>query len=167
MILKPQDILISLKILVKTQQGLEWSYSQVAGELCMSPSEVYSGVKRVTEARLIERNRMPVKRALEEFLIHGIKYSFPVTFGGATKGIPTSYAASPLNSLISFSSQFAPVWPHPEGVIQGMELKPLYKSVPETVPPVLIYADLLASGDTRNIETAEKIYNEYVVKIIE
>lgn len=37
----------------------------------------------------------------------------------------------------------------------------------ETVPPVLIYADLLASGDTRNIETAERIYNEYIVKIIE
>ncbi len=39
-------------------------------------------------------------------------------------------------------------------------------TVSETVPPVLIYADLLASGDTRNIETAEKIYNEYIVKII-
>lgn len=40
-------------------------------------------------------------------------------------------------------------------------------NMPETVPPVLIYADLLSSGDTRNIETAEKIYNEYIVKIIE
>lgn len=39
-------------------------------------------------------------------------------------------------------------------------------TVSETVPPLLIYADLLASGDTRNIETAEKIYNEYIVKII-
>ena len=39
-------------------------------------------------------------------------------------------------------------------------------TVSETVPPLLIYADLLASGDTRNIETAEKIYNEHIVKII-
>lgn len=40
-------------------------------------------------------------------------------------------------------------------------------SMSATVPPILIYADLLASGDTRNIETAERIYNEYIVKIIE
>jgi hypothetical protein len=32
----------------------------------------------------------------------------------------------------------------------------------ETVPPLLVYADLMLEGGKRNKETAEKIYNEYI-----
>lgn len=32
----------------------------------------------------------------------------------------------------------------------------------EIVPPILIYADLLNTGDPRNIETAQKIYERYI-----
>lgn len=32
----------------------------------------------------------------------------------------------------------------------------------KTVPPILIYADLLNTGDPRNIETAQKIYDQYI-----
>ena len=32
----------------------------------------------------------------------------------------------------------------------------------KTVPPILIYADLLNTGDPRNIETAQKIYEQYI-----
>ena len=31
-----------------------------------------------------------------------------------------------------------------------------------TVPPLLIYADLMNIGDGRTIETAQKIYDEYI-----
>jgi hypothetical protein len=34
------------------------------------------------------------------------------------------------------------------------------------VPPILIYADLIAIGDTRNIETAQLIYDDYLKKHI-
>ena len=37
---------------------------------------------------------------------------------------------------------------------------------PELVHPILIYADLVASGDQRNIETAESIYEQYIVRLI-
>ena len=129
--LKPQDILIVLKILLKAQKGYSWSYSQLAGELCMSPSEVHAGVKRAVESRLIDRHNMVVRRALEEFLIHGLKYVFPVKYGGSARGIPTSYAGPPLNDMVSFQELFIPVWPHPEGEVQGMEFSPLYKSAPD------------------------------------
>lgn len=33
---------------------------------------------------------------------------------------------------------------------------------PDTVPPVLVYADLLATGDGRCIETAEVLYDQYL-----
>jgi hypothetical protein len=34
------------------------------------------------------------------------------------------------------------------------------------VPPLLIYTDLINTGDPRNIETAQKIYNQYVQPIL-
>lgn len=36
----------------------------------------------------------------------------------------------------------------------------------ELVHPILIYADLLAMGDTRNIETAKMIYEQYIIRPI-
>jgi hypothetical protein len=37
----------------------------------------------------------------------------------------------------------------------------------DTVPPILVYADLLATGDQRNTETAGRIYDEYILRHIE
>ncbi len=34
------------------------------------------------------------------------------------------------------------------------------------VPPVLVYADLLATGDARCMETAKRLYAEYVVRLV-
>jgi hypothetical protein len=39
---------------------------------------------------------------------------------------------------------------------------PLFKIKPHTVPPLIVYAELTASGDSRNQETAQKIYDEYL-----
>lgn len=36
----------------------------------------------------------------------------------------------------------------------------------DTVPPVLIYADLLATGDARCIETAQKVYDDYLAQLL-
>ena len=35
------------------------------------------------------------------------------------------------------------------------------------VPPLLIYADLMATGDTRNIEAAKQLYNDYLQRYID
>jgi hypothetical protein len=37
---------------------------------------------------------------------------------------------------------------------------------PDTVPPLLIYTDLMASGDDRNIETAEIIYDAHLARLV-
>ena len=34
------------------------------------------------------------------------------------------------------------------------------------VPPLLVYADLMATGDARNIDTAELIYDEHLAKLV-
>jgi hypothetical protein len=36
----------------------------------------------------------------------------------------------------------------------------------DTVPPVLIYADLLATGDARCIETAQQVYDDYIARLL-
>jgi hypothetical protein len=38
---------------------------------------------------------------------------------------------------------------------------------PDTVPPLLVYADLLATADDRNIETARILYDEHLAGLIE
>jgi hypothetical protein len=38
---------------------------------------------------------------------------------------------------------------------------------PELVPPVLIYADLLATGDARCMEAAKRIYERYLAELFE
>ena len=60
MILKPQDIFIMLKLVVR--DGSEWSYPALSHELSMSASEVHAGVKRAVAAKLMDMHRkLPVK----------------------------------------------------------------------------------------------------------
>ncbi len=129
--LKPQDICILLKIVALDRAP--WSYSQLAYELGMSASEVHAGVKRATEAslmRLEEGWGTPDPEALEELLLHGVKYVFTPVHGGLTRGIPTSYAAPPLNRVLARPDEPPPVWPDDKGEVRGYEFSPLYKSVP-------------------------------------
>src|SRR5271166_3186059 len=68
------------------------TYAELGKELAMSPSQVFRSVVRAEEARLLSRFPVtPVQRQtknqtrfwpnranLKEFLIHGVKYAFPV-----------------------------------------------------------------------------------------
>lgn len=159
MILKPQDVLILMKLVALGES--EWSYSSLGLELSMSPSEVHSGLKRAGTARLFdEQRRKPVKKALEEFLIHGVKYAFPPFRGGLTRGIPTSFAGPPLRNLIISSNQLPPVWPDPDGETQGYEFSPLYKSAPRAAVKdyrlyeLLVLVDAIRDSRAREREIA-------------
>jgi len=105
--LKPQDIVILLKLVALG--GDKWSYNALAYELAMSPSEVHAGIKRSITAGLFDQQRnAPIKSALHEFLVHGIRYAFPPDLGALTRGIPTGYAAPPLNEKIVQTSDAPP-----------------------------------------------------------
>ncbi len=130
MILKPQDIVVLLKLGI--HRSSRPTLAQMANELGMSSSEVHAAMSRTRAAGLLHGSEMqnrPNVSALEEFLIHGLKYSFPAERGGMSRGIPTSYAAEPLSHMISPGSEPIPVWPYAEGNSRGIALKPLYKSV--------------------------------------
>jgi hypothetical protein len=109
-------------------------YGAIVAELKMSASEIHSAVQRLKGSRLLhgsEMNEKPNLSALEEFLIRGVKYSFPAERGGMTRGMPTSYAAEPLCQLIKAGIKPVPVWADPQGTTRGIALAPLYKKVPE------------------------------------
>ena len=161
MILKPQDIVIMLKLVVRN--GSEWSYPALSYELSMSASEVHAGVKRAVAAKLMDMHRkIPVKRNLLEFLIHGVKYAYPPDRGGITRGIATSYAAQPLKELIVQPDEPPPVWPDPEGQERGYEFSPLYSSVPHACKvdsklyELLALVDAIRDGRARERKIAIK-----------
>jgi len=159
MILKPQDVFILLKLIVIRNKN--WSYSFLADELYMSKSEVHSGIRRTTIAKLFDANRkQPIKKALDEFLIHGVKYAYPPDIGSLTRGIPTSYAGPPLDRMIRQPSEKPPVWPDPDGQTQGYSFSPLFKSVPKAASidadlyELLVLVDAIRGGRAREREIA-------------
>ena len=161
MILKPQDVVIMLKLIVL--DGSEWSYPALSHDLSMSTSEVHAGVKRAAAARLMDMHRkIPFKSNLLEFLIHGVKYAYLPDRGGITRGVPTSYAAQPLKELIMQPDEPPPVWPDPEGQVRGYEFSHLYRSVPHAckVDPklyeLLALVDAIRDGRARERKIAIK-----------
>ena len=161
--LKPQDVLLLLK-LISYGDGA-WSYPQVSKDLELSPSMVHSSVKRAQSARLFDANLehpRPSRTNLKEFLLHGVKYAFPAEFGAPTRGIPTAYAAPPLNQLIVESPDLPPVWPHPHGTVRGLSFSPLHEKGPGAalkdpkLYELLALLDAIRGGRAREREIAAK-----------
>jgi hypothetical protein len=104
---------------------------------------------------------MPNVSALEEFLVHGLKYAFPAERGEPTRGIPTSYAAEPLRKMIAPGAALPPVWPYANGSTRGVAFQPLYKLAPAAAlrDPVfyeyLALVDALRDGRARDRKIAE------------
>ena len=160
MALKGQDVAVVLKLCASRQR---LPYHRLAVELSMSPSEVHAAVKRAQGSRLLFRgefNERPNRGAVEEFLIHGLKYAFPAEHGGATRGVLTSYAAAPLRELFASDGEPPPVWPYAEGKDRGLALQPLYERAPEAAlrDPLfyeyLVLADVLRDGRSRERKLA-------------
>jgi hypothetical protein len=127
-VLKPQDAVVLLKLAI-VENG--WTYPSLAESLGMSSSEVHAAVARAKVAGLYdEHHRSPNRKALIEFLVHGLRYVFPAERGALTRGVPTAHAAPPLNAKIMADGEPPPVWPDAEGTVRGEELRPLYRSVP-------------------------------------
>lgn len=178
--LRPQDVVVVLKLLVG--HNIAWSYSRLGKELEISASHVFAAVNRARTAHLLDytvipsrprsgqgarpsRSRSvllpyPNRSNLKEFLIHGVKYAFPVERGGPTRGIPTAEAAAPLNRHFPQDFALQPVWPDAEGSVRGIEFSPLYKNVPAAalrdpkLYELLALVDAIREGRAREREIA-------------
>jgi DNA-binding transcriptional MocR family regulator len=164
MSMKPQDVLVSLKVL---SSGWPGSFAALAQEVGLSVSEAHAAMRRAQQEGLIDPDDRPNKSALAEFLIHGIRYVFPASLGASSRGMPTSHAAPPLNKEFPASADDdRPVWPDPEGEQRGYELKPLCRSAPlaarkdAKLYEWLALADALRGGRARERELAAKIVRQ-------
>ncbi len=175
--MKPQDIVVLAKLLSYRKKKKNWTQASLAEELCLSPSQINYALKRLLAAKLLapvlskddnnETKLVPVTQSCEEFLIHGLKFVFPPKFGSHTAGLPTAYAAPPLNKIIVAGNDPIPIWPAiGEEAKKGIELKPLYHCVPKSIIKFpdqyfyefLVLLDAIRSGRARERNIgAEKI----------
>jgi DNA-binding Lrp family transcriptional regulator len=157
--LKPQDILILLKIIALGNQP--WYHHTVAQELGISQSEVSQSLNRSKYAGLIDGARKKVNKiALTEFLLHGVAYAFPQQPGAIVRGVLTAHAAEPLNKIINSSEKY--VWPYAKGLERGQAIEPLYSTVVEAsmndrdLYELLTMVDAIRVGRVREKEIAKK-----------
>lgn len=174
--MKPQDIVIAFKLISKSAKSEIWTQNQIALELCMSPSEINAGLKRLQKSGLLIPPRSLLLNPkinhtrLCEFILHGIRYVFPAKLGELTRGIATGYAAPAFNNKIAIGNDPVPVWPFAEGNARGLAITPLYKSVPLSIAkyPDQLFYDMLSLVDAIRCGMARerKIAADLLTKIL-
>lgn len=166
-VLKPQDLAIALKLVAL--QGRWLPYAALGDAMRLSRFEAHAAVQRLMAARLvaeIEGPPRPVMAALRSFVIFGAPYAYPPVRGEMTIGVPTGHGATPLKSLMAPTHEPPPVWPHPNGVVRGPSLLPLYEGLPLAAMDDPVFYELLAlfdalrAGQARERELAKKFLEE-------
>lgn len=143
--LKSQDIFLALHLLADSEFRRQ---SEYAKELGLSQPEVSNALKRLSNARFIDPQlQLPYRRNLKEFLIHGLKYVFPVEPASLKKGVPTAHSAKPMLDKLR-AGGLPYVWPSKNGEVKGQAIEPLYASVPEAVQTNPQLYELLAIVDS-------------------
>lgn len=94
-------------------------------------------------------------------------YDYPPVWRAMSRGVPTAYAAPPLNAIIAPSGDPVPVWPSPAGTARGLSLAPLYPSVPQAalrdpkLYALLVLFDAIRSGQARERNAARELLDKY------
>lgn len=140
----------------------EMGYATLGAALALSASETHAAVKRLQECGLLDARRVPVKRNVQEFLMAGLRYVFPLRLSGRmARGVATGWAGPGVRD--AFSGEGMPsVWACEEGTAEGMAVEPLYPTVPKAVlgnPELygrLVLFDLLRGGRIREREWAKQ-----------
>jgi len=141
----------------------------------MSLSEINGAIKRAISSGLMIgsdlRNQVPqsVPYALQEFIIHGVRYSFPIEKGTRTRGVPTGLVGAKLeNAFANGEENDIPVWPYPQGKVRGIGIKPLFRSLPDAVEKeenqelyiLLALVDMVREGRARERNLASGVLSK-------
>ncbi len=153
--LKPQDILVLLKMLASGDR--QWRQVDLAGELGLSQYEISAALSRAEYAGFLDPGKKRLnKSALEEFLLHGLKYVYPARPGAVCRGVPTAHSTLPISERISSNPNDQYVWPHDEGEVRGQGIPPLYESAPEAARRDPKLHELLALIDALRLGRARE-----------
>jgi DNA-binding transcriptional MocR family regulator len=159
--LKGEDIVVLLKL---TADPPSWTVRSLEAELGIPRSVIQRSLVRLEQAGLLEQGRRRANNGrAEEFLVSGLRYVFPPVRGGETRGVPTAWAAPPLQDKLVDSGELPPVWPDPLGSLRGIALEPLHDSAPgisrrdPALAELLALTDGLRLGDARVRGLAEEL----------
>lgn len=167
-VLKPQDLLIVLKLCVWPKDR-KVTYDLLAEKLGMTKSEVHAGVRRAVASRLlrmVDGRPVPLLEAVREFVESGAPYAFPAMRGEVSRGVPTSVGAAPLKGAFNVGNEPPPVWPSADGTARGPSISPIYPSVPHAAVhdsklyELLALFDALRDGRARERQVARKLLGE-------
>lgn len=166
-VLKPQDFAVALKLVAMKGQWLP--YAALGEVMRLSRFEAHAAVQRLMAAKLlaaIDGQPKPVLAALRPFAIWGAPYTYPPVRDEVTIGFPTAHGVPPLSEKVLASNEPPPVWPHPDGVMRGPGLLPLYENLPLAAKGDPVFYELLAlfdalrAGQARERELARKLLEE-------
>jgi len=112
-----------------------YSVRGLAALLGISKTEVSASLRRSFSAGLAIRDRRsghpkPNRRYLHGFIVHGLRFVFPVSPGAMVRGIPTAFNAPMLKGRLLSGGEDIFVWPAADGHRKGQSITPLFKSVP-------------------------------------
>jgi hypothetical protein len=171
MYLKPQDILVLLKLSVWDKP--EWRQEDLAMELGMVQSMVHSSLKRAEKCGLYNQEKKRVnKSALIEVLVHSIRFLIPGEFGRKGIGMPTAWGHREAFKSLVYGLVDPPIWSAPKGRrtsvtgeynVEGVEVQPIHEKAPEAASrdprlyEVLAAVDALRMGRARDTEVAGEI----------
>lgn len=170
--LKPQDVILAVKLLCKGKD--DWSQAILSQELVISVSEINAGLKRLSAAKLIEQHKdgrrwVVIRNALKEFLLHGIKYTFPAVKSGPAVGLVTAYHHSDYQSHFK-QPPLAAVWKDAKATTKGFAIEPLYPTVSRAAkndPELyswLALIDCLRDRDNEELDVAEVLLREKITR---
>ncbi len=141
---------------IRLKSGLPIPFNALGSSIGISASQAFAAAKRAISAGLLGEDYSVRKVTLLEALL-ALKQFMPASRGGLVRGVPTSFAAPPLNTLMAPSSEPPPVWPYPEGSARGLMCEPIYKSAPTAALRDSRLYEYLALVDALRIGRAREV----------
>lgn len=154
-------------------QGSVYSLRSLESSTGISKSQVSLGLKRSQEVGLLIHERSTQlprvnKKRLQELLFFGLRYFCPAHKKGLVRGIATAFAAPVLNQKLMSAGDSLPVWPDAKGNTQGIEVEPLFKTVPFAVKrdpelyALLALVDAIRMGQPRERKLAQDLLAKHL-----
>lgn len=173
MSLKPQDVLIALKLHCLGEK--EWSFVELGKSLGVSVGEGHNAVGRAKTSGLIYEREGALRvhpKKLFDFLVHGVPTAFFPVRGAVTRGMPTSVFAPPLSGKVAAAEGDIPlVWATVDGVVRGESLVPLYPTVPmaaaqdQALYELLVLVDGLRVGKAREKKLSVELLEKRIIPV--
>lgn len=163
-VLKPQDVGVLLGLRLMRRE--KFSFATLAQRVGLSTGETHAAIRRAALSRLalVLPQSAPevVNSALREFLLHGLRFAFPATLGGASRGMLTGLQATSAGSTV-IADALPPVWATADGETRGSAIAPLYPAAPEACQrdpefyELLALVDAIRAGSARERELASEL----------